>query len=217
MSAIEFDDVVLNISGAERSAPFSLRVEQGTVHAAVGTPVAAASLLPTCLALRAPYAGTVRVLGSDPHRLGRRALADLRRRATGWLLPPALLSNATIATNLMLPLLYDRRLTGREREARVEELLVRCGIAQWSDVRPADVPASVRTRASLARALGPRPELLITDDFASRMDAREAGAMLSLCREHVDTVLVATSVEDRISSSVDNVTLLSAREGVLPA
>lgn len=206
--SLELEGAVLHVPGAADSPPASGAVPEGGVHVVACPANGAAVLVRTCLGFQPPRDGRVRVCGEEPYLLPRAALQAFRRRVCAWLLPPALLSNATLHLNVMLPMLHDPRIAPDTARDRAAEMLERCGIAEWSGVRPSDVPPPVRTRGALARALAPRPQLLLTEDFVARVGHAEMEWIVDLCRERAQTVVIATASAERISQLADSVFFL---------
>jgi ABC-type methionine transport system ATPase subunit len=200
----ELDGLVLAAPGDEPVGPMTWRMPPG-VWAVLLSSGCAAALVRACTGTQKPVRGRVLVLGIDPASCSRAERQRLNRRCTPWLLPPALLSNATIRSTIALPMRHDPAWRQDEVEQRVDEVLELCGITRWAWRRPADVPPPARTLASLARALGPRPELLVTDDFASRMDREQCASIVSMLRSSVPAVMIATAVPQRIGAAVDGV------------
>jgi NitT/TauT family transport system ATP-binding protein len=93
-----------------------------------------------------------------------------RPRATGYVFQePALMPWADIAANVAVPL----RLLGvsaNERATRVEEALSLAGLSDFAHAFPKELSGGMRMRASLARALAPRPSLLLMDEPFAALD-----------------------------------------------
>jgi ABC-type ATPase involved in cell division len=197
MSAVlVFDGCVLPDVDEGSTEPLVWEVPEGGVHALLLPAPLVAPLVRACIGMVKPVAGGLRVLGIDPAWLPRRPLLRLRRRMGVWVTPPALLSNATLRLNVMLPLLHDGRWKRRSAAARADEILDRCGAAPWADLRAAAAPAAARCRTALARALVRRPELLIAEDLAAAFPAPELPEIIALCRAEARTVVIATAAAD---------------------
>jgi ABC-type methionine transport system ATPase subunit len=200
---LQFEQVVTTAGAG--APPFTWSLHEPGVYALAADSAATAALVRICVGVRAPAEGTVRVCGVEPYRLHRRARHRFSRRTAAWLLPPALLSNVPLRMSLLLPLLHDPAWSRTAAERRVAEVCELCSIGHWSGARPADVPADVRNRASLARALAGNPELLLADDFAVRTDTEQTVMLARICRDHVRTVIFASSVCERLVGLVDDV------------
>jgi ABC-type transporter Mla maintaining outer membrane lipid asymmetry ATPase subunit MlaF len=200
---IRFDKLVLNVAGERSgSAPFSWELPATGVYAVAVAGGESGVLVRTCIGLTTPAAGQVHVLGVEPYRLARRARLRLNRQIAPWLLPPALLSNASVRAGILLLLMHNPAWTRRSAAERVDHVLRICGVAGFADVRPADLSGRIRTRAALARALAPAPRVLIADDFAARLDRRERMELVELCRSEVPVTLIATAVPERLADVV---------------
>jgi ABC-type lipoprotein export system ATPase subunit len=91
--------------------------------------------------------------------------------------------------------------TGLEYEeaiARADNMLSVMHLTMWSDIRPASLPAEARQTAALARALCPRPSMLLLENPLASVDNKETRRLLSLCRAQAETLLIATHRGDSI-------------------
>jgi NitT/TauT family transport system ATP-binding protein len=107
--------------------------------------------------------GTVSVNGMSPHeaRLGR---------AYGYVFQaPALFPWRTVLANVMLPLQIQRR-PRAECEAVAREQLDRVGLAGFERKYPWQLSGGMQQRASIARALGFEPRLLMMDEPFGALD-----------------------------------------------
>jgi ABC-type nitrate/sulfonate/bicarbonate transport system ATPase subunit len=108
--------------------------------------------------------------------------------------------------NLIVPLVFATGLEYEEAITRAESMLDVMHLTMWGDVRPAAMPAEVRQTAALARALSPRPELLLLENPLASVDNKETRRLLSLCRVQSETLLIVThrydSVLDEFSDAI---------------
>ena len=143
-------------------------------------------------------AGRVSVNGQLPASLGRNEVRDYRRCIGTLLDPDGLVSNLTLRMNLIVPLVYATGLEFDEAAARAEQTLDVMHLTMWAEQRPAALPAEVRQTAALARALSPRPTLMLLENPIASVDHKETRRLLSLCRMQAETLLVATHRNDGI-------------------
>ncbi|MGE4130513.1 MAG: ATP-binding cassette domain-containing protein [Bdellovibrionales bacterium] len=75
-----------------------------------------------------------------------------------------LLSNKTLAENLMLPLQYHNLLSPDEAGERVQQMIETFALHQGRDMRPSAVPGSARKLTCVLRSLVTCPQVVFMDD-----------------------------------------------------
>ncbi len=129
------------------------------------------SLVSLILGNRRPVAGTVLVHGADPAGLAGEALARFRRGIGCVPQRGGLLSNLTLADNILLPLRYHRDASAADSAEALRRLFRLFELEDPPAVQAAHASATWRWIACLARALILEPELIIVDDLGEELDA----------------------------------------------
>ena len=164
----------------------------GTVTAVTGPSGSGKTTLLHLLAgLDVPDAGEVVVGGASLGGLDRAGRAELRRTRIAFVgqeagLVPFLGARENVELGLNL----------RGAEGDAGAALQAVGLAEHAERPVAELSAGQRVRAALARAIAPKPLVLVADEPTARLDAANAlalGALLAdLAREHGTTVICAT-------------------------
>ena len=189
----------------------TLEVREGEVCVVLGPSGSGKStLLRLLAALDAPTAGSVRVLGRDLARLGRRGRAGYRAEVVGYAdqhywraLASELEVRELVGVQLGLA-----GVSRSERLARAGALLERIGLLDCADAHPRELSGGEQQRVAICAALAHRPRLLLADEPTGELDAANAAlvyeAIAELARDAgTTTVLVShdpgsAAVADRI-------------------
>lgn len=146
-------------NGVHALGPLSFELREGECLSFLGpSGCGKTTLLRMIAGLETPSAGQIKWRGGA------------RPRAIGYVFQePALMPWADVAANVAMPL----RLLGLERNAipaRVEEVLGLVGLSDFPAAYPRELSGGMRMRVSLARALAPRPSLLLMDEPFAALD-----------------------------------------------
>lgn len=187
----------------------NLEVERGTVLAILGASgVGKSTLLNILGTLDRPESGTLELAGKRIDTLDDRALARLRATRLGFVFQfHHLLPEFTAEENVMMPLLIAGIAAPVARE-RAREALSAAGLNErWEHV-PGELSGGEAQRVAVARALAPRPELVLADEPSGNLDAASAGALhdviATLAHEHGQAFVVVTH-NDRLAERADRV------------
>lgn len=192
-----------------------LTVPQGTLTAILGASGSGkTTLLRVIMGLTSTDAGTIAVGGSTVADGGRLSVRT-DRRSIGYVAQDgALFPHVTVAKNVGFGLPRSERKTGR----RVSEMLELVGLHDsYGARRPQELSGGEQRRVALARALAPRPRLVLLDepfsalDAALRIDTREA-VVRALATEGATAVLVTHDQAEALSMGREVAVL---REGLL--
>lgn len=175
----------------------------GEIVAVVGPSGCGKSTLLRLIAgLDAPTDGVITIGGTG--------ITDTDERTAVAFQEPRLLPWRTLAQNVALGL--PRRLRGRARSERVQELLRLVGLEHAANQRPREVSGGMAQRASLARALARNPSVLLLDEPFGALDAltrlRMQDLLLEIHAAEPTTILLVTHDVEEALYLADRVLLL---------
>ncbi|MDR4307972.1 ABC transporter ATP-binding protein [Chelatococcus sambhunathii] len=168
----------------------SLNVRRGETLGIVGESGSGKSTLARMLVgLIRPTSGAIALDGRDVDPASAAGRAALRRRAQFVFQDSASAFNPrrTIGASLSAPLIGLTRMTAREREPRVAELLEQVGLrAEHAGRYPHAFSGGQLQRAGVARALAAEPEIVVLDEPVSALDVSVQAQILALLRRLKD-------------------------------
>ncbi len=127
----------------------------------------------------------------------------------------ALLPWRSVAGNVALVL--QGRLSARERDERVREVLALTGLSEFADAWPRQLSGGMRQRVGIARALAVRPACLLMDEPLSALDAQTRALLLDefaalIERAGTTTVYVTHNLHEAVRLGHE-IVVLSRRPG----
>jgi cell division transport system ATP-binding protein len=141
-----------------------------------------------------PTSGRVIVAGTDVGRMPRRRVPFLRRRIGVVFQDFRLLSDKTIAENVLFAL-EVMAVPRRDMRRRAAEVLRQVGVGHRMDAFPAQLSAGEQQRACIARAIANYPPILLADEPTGNLDPDTSLEIVMLLRDiniRGTTVLMAT-------------------------
>lgn len=200
---------VVNGAPLEALRDISLNVEPGAFVSLVGPSGCGKSTLLRLIAgLESPDGGQIRVRGRPVRGPGLdRGMVFQDHRLLPWL---------TVERNILLSL---RRTTYSEPHKRqiVADLIALVGLAGFEQAQPYQLSGGMAQRAAIARALAPRPDILLLDEPFGALDSltrtRLQNEFLRIwVHEGITMLMVTHDVEEAVFLS-DRVVVIDPRPG----
>jgi ABC-type lipoprotein export system ATPase subunit len=194
----------------------NLSLFPGTLTALVGPSGSGKSTLLRLLGcLDRPDDGRIEIDGTDVARLSRSGRVRMRRRRLGFMYqspPDNLMGYLTVREHLEL----GARLRGlRKRDAQVDALLSRLGLAERARHRPAQLSGGEQQRVAIAfAAIGP-PALLVADEPTGQLDHTTVDSVLDAfaALAAAGMTVVAATHDPAVARRADRV--VQMRDGVV--
>ena len=172
--AVEIDGLVMRYGDKVAVDGLSLRVERGTVTAVLGPNGAGkTTTLETCEGYRRPQAGTVRVLGLDPHAERRELLPRIG----------VMLQSGGAWSGVRAMEMLDHVAALHAHPLDTGMLSDRLGLAGCGRTPYRRLSGGQQQRLGLAMALVGRPELVFVDEPTAGMDPQARRATWELLEE----------------------------------
>jgi iron(III) transport system ATP-binding protein len=162
------------------------------------------------------------IAGFEPAWGGRILIDNAEVSSRGYSLPPeqrnigmvfqdfALFPHLRVEDNVGFGLRY---LQHRERHARVQEMLAIVGMPAYARAFPHQLSGGQQQRIALARALAPRPTILLLDEPFSNMDVdlREqlAREVRSILKQENNTAVLVTHDQNEAFAMADQICVIN--------
>ncbi|HEY1710435.1 MAG TPA: ABC transporter ATP-binding protein [Rhizomicrobium sp.] len=127
-----------------------------------------------------PTSGDVIVDGISLAGLDKNALADVRLHKIGFVFQTYSLVPVLSAEENVEFILRLLDVPARERSARSREVLRQVGLAGLENRRPARLSGGQQQRVAVARALGPKPAIVLADEPTANLDSKTAEELIEL-------------------------------------
>jgi putative ABC transport system ATP-binding protein len=195
----------------------SLSIEAGEIVSIVGPSGSGKSTLLNLLGgLDRPSSGEVIIAGQKLSTLDDNGLSRLRREKVGFIFQFFnLLPLLSARENVTLPLLLNG-VSRKAAELRADELLERVDITRRAHHMPDEMSGGEMQRVAVARALGPRPAVLLADEPTGNLDSAATVAVLDLLRSAArenGCGLIIVTHDSRAAEAADR--LLEFKDGKL--
>ena len=180
--------------------PTDLDLPPGATLAVVGPSGAGkTSVLMAVAGLVAPTGGVIALDGNDVRRIGRGEIGVVTE-------PVLLASTLTVAENIGLPL----QALGWEVEdirERVAELMAELSLVGIADRESTRLSGGQRQRVAVARAVAPRPALIVADEPTSERDhdSREHAVQVLHEATRSGSIVVLSTHDDSVAETCDQI------------
>lgn len=175
------------------------------------------SLLRILAGLLRPDAGDISLFGQEVSR-GSKIMVPPRRRGIGFLFQGgALWPHMSVAAHLNF-VLRCADVGPAEWDARRVELLSQVGLEGFGNRRPGTLSGGEAQRLALARALAPRPRLLLLDEPLGPLDAERRTSLLELfenLRGRLDLTILHVTHDPAEAATTTDRTLHMQSDGTL--
>lgn len=209
MSAVRLRQVVAGYDRAQVLDGVDLTLEPGSLTAVLGASGCGKSTILRAIAGLLPiWAGTIEIGGRCVAGPGLHVRPE--RRGVG-LVPQeaALFPHRDVAANVAFGLRRDPK-----RRERVAELIAMVGLSGLEHRMPFELSGGQRHRVALARALAPRPTVLLLDEPFAALDASLRGELRAQVRDVLrasgTTALLVTHDQTEALSMADQVAVMTA-------
>lgn len=190
----------------------SFKIHEGEFVTIMGTSGSGKSTLLNQLGcLDTPTSGEYLLDGVSVRTMSRRERAVLRNRKIGFVFQSYnLLPKTTAVENVELPLMYNSRISAKERQKRSIEALETVGLSDRLYHKSNQMSGGQMQRVAIARALVNNPAVLLADEATGNLDTRTSFEILVLFQElHAQgrTIIFVTHNPEIAQYSSRNITL----------
>jgi putative ABC transport system ATP-binding protein len=131
-----------------------------------------------------PSGGEYILDGEHVEKLNGNELASIRNRKIGFVFQNYnLLSRTTALENVELPLLYNPKVSPKERRELALEALNLVGLSDRISHFPNQLSGGQQQRVAIARALAGNPCLILADEATGNLDTKTSYEIMSIFQE----------------------------------
>lgn len=159
----------------------NLTVEKGDVISILGPSGTGKTTLLRCFNyLEKPEAGqlTIDDVSVDFSHISKAEVQKLRRKSTMVFQQFNLFRNKNVLENITEGLIYGYGKTKKEAEEIAMEELARVRMTDYARMYPSELSGGMQQRVGIARALAPKPDVILFDEPTSALDPELVGEVL---------------------------------------
>jgi len=189
-----------------------LNIDEGEFMTLVGPSGSGkTTLLQLIGCLDRPDSGVLKIGGQDVVHLKNGQRADLRREKIGFIFQFfALVPVLNAYENVELPLLLNG-VSAKERKERTLDLLEAVGLTHRINHRPDQLSGGEQQRVAVARALAPRPLLVLADEPTANLDTENGIQVMGIMQrlnQETGTAFIFATHDPRVVAYADRVVKL---------
>ncbi|NLX19660.1 MAG: amino acid ABC transporter ATP-binding protein [Desulfobulbus sp.] len=187
----------------------SLRLHQGEIKVLIGPSGSGKSTLLQCInCLVQPDRGEILLDGTAVDRTSKTSLCRLRQEVGMIFQDFNLFDHLTALNNIIIPLRKVKKICRREAEKRARLELEQVGLADKTELYPAQLSGGQKQRVAMARALAMDPKALLLDEPTSALDPELIGEVIAVIKNLAArgmTMLMATHQISLIATLADEI------------
>lgn len=168
---ISIRDLVVVLGGRTILDKISLDIMTGKTMAIMGlSGMGKSTLIRSILRLLEPESGQILFEGEDILKMNGAKLDQVRQKIGMVFQKAALFDSMTVAENVGFGLKEHTKMKDAEIRKKVEEILAIVDLSGKEDLLPSELSGGMQKRASLARVLCYRPEVILYDEPTTGLD-----------------------------------------------
>jgi putative ABC transport system ATP-binding protein len=131
--------------------------------------------------LDSPTKGEYYLDGTAVLKLNRDQLAELRNKKIGFIFQSFnILARTSAIENVELPLLYNTKVSLKNRRDKAFEALSSVGLKNRADAMPNQLSGGQQQRVAIARALVNEPKVILADEPTGNLDSRTSYEIMEI-------------------------------------
>jgi phospholipid/cholesterol/gamma-HCH transport system ATP-binding protein len=177
--------------------------QTGKCNLIIGSSGSGKTVLMKCLVgLFEPDEGHIAYDGNDFSLMNVNERKELRRQIGMLFQGSALFDSKTVEQNVMFPLDMFSKLTYKEKQKRVNEVLDRVNLNEAQKKYPAEISGGMKKRVGIARAIVLNPKYLFCDEPNSGLDPQTSLVIDKLIQELTLEYNITTVINTHDMNSV---------------
>jgi phospholipid/cholesterol/gamma-HCH transport system ATP-binding protein len=210
---IEVRNVRKSFNGKVVLQDVSAKMEPGKTSLIIGTSGSGKTvLMKTIIGLMSVDSGGILFEGKDITKMDIKELKELRKQIGMLFQGGALFDSKTVEANVMFPLDMFTKMSGPEKQKRVNEVLDRVNLKDTNKKFPAELSGGMKKRVALARAIVQNPKYLFCDEPNSGLDPQTSLVIDKLVKEitleYNITTVINTHDMNTVMESGDHIVYL---------